>query len=215
MAHAPYSILTNDTSSSRKGKLSALLSQYAHVLTRPSVKTFSEEKSKASWASAWCQLLALGLVSALVSVVSMMISPPQVSGIQGVDSATLRFVTIMFSAIVILVATPCSFFVASGVLYFFARLFKGDGSYLEQVYSLTLLGVPMVLLSSFLLFIPVIGNWVTFIPHIYSLALLYLALQAVHHLGRGRALAVILVPAVIVLLLALAAIIAAVIALAH
>ncbi len=212
MAHTTPT-LTNDVPSARGEKLSALPAQYIHVLTRPSVSTFSEEKSQANWTSVWCQLLILGLVSALLYILALLITPLQIASVQGMDPATLRLVTLIFSAVVILVATPCSFFAASGVLYLFAHLFKGTGSYLEQTYTLTLLGVPIVVLSSLLLLIPTVGNWVAFIPHIYSLVLLVLALQAVHHLGRGRALAVILVPAAILLLLVLVGVAVLVVAL--
>ncbi|MDQ2717526.1 MAG: YIP1 family protein [Chloroflexota bacterium] len=205
--------LTDEVPSARSGKLSTLPAKYIHVLTRPSVNTFSEEKNQASWTGVWCQLLVLGLVSALLYILALLITPLQIASVQGVDPATLRLITLIFSAVVVLVATPCSFFAASGVLYLFARLFKGTGFYLEQTYALTLLGVPMVVLSSLLLLIPTVGNWVAFIPHIYSLVLLVLALQAVHHLGRGRALAVILVPAAILLLLVLVGIAVLVIAL--
>jgi len=89
------------------------------------------------------------------------------------------------------------------VLYRLARLFKGDGSYLQQVYAMTLFGVPLVLLSSLLRLMPATSSWLPYLPHLYSLVLLVLSLRAVHQLSWGRALAVLLIPLGALLVLAL------------
>jgi pimeloyl-ACP methyl ester carboxylesterase len=51
----------------------ALPAQYLKVITRPSVQSFSAEKGRASWGSTWLQLIALGILSALFSVLAQLI----------------------------------------------------------------------------------------------------------------------------------------------
>ena len=67
-----------------------------------------------------------------------------------------------------------------------------------------LFGVPLVLLSSLLQLITATSSWLPYLPHLYSLVLLVLLLMAVHHLSRGKALAILLIPPGIVLMLTLA-----------
>ncbi len=50
--------------------LRALPAQYLKIITRPSVQSFSAEKGKARWSSVWLQLIALGMLSALLSVIA-------------------------------------------------------------------------------------------------------------------------------------------------
>jgi hypothetical protein len=181
----------------------ALPAQYLKIITRPSVRSFSEEKEKATWGSTWLQLIALGILSACFSVLANLIAPPHLGNFPGVSPATLQIVTMTLLASFILVATPLSFLVAGAILYGCARLFKGDGSYLEQVYTLTLFGVPLVLLSSLLQLIPAANSWLPYLPHLYSLILLVFSLMAVHHRSLGKALAIVLIPLGILLVLAL------------
>ena len=61
-----------------------------------------------------------------------------------------------------------------------ARAFGGKGTYLAQIYTTLLFGVPLVIVSYLLLFITVAGSWLTYVPHIYSAVLLILSLIAVH-----------------------------------
>ena len=168
--------------------------QYLKVLSKPSVRSFSQEQGKATWGSTWLQLIALGLLNAGFSVLATLMAPPHLGTVPGVSPATLQIVTTTLLTLFILVGTPLAFLAAGAVLYWLARLFKGDGSYLQQVYTLTLFGVPMVLLSSLLELLPATSSWLPYLPHLYSLALLVLSLRAVHHLSWGKALAVLLIP---------------------
>jgi len=168
------------------------------------VQSFSAEKGKARWGSVWLQLIALGMLSALFSMLAQLLAPPHVGNVPGVSQATLQTVATVLLALFILVGTPLAFLVAAAVLYWLARLFKGDGSYLQQVYTLMLFGVPLVLLGFLLQLLPATSNWLPYLPHLYSLVLLVLSLMAIHHLSWGKALAIVLIPLGIVLVLTLA-----------
>src|SRR5215831_11328075 len=81
----------------------ALPAQYLKVITRPSVQSFSAEKGRASWGSTWLQLIALGILSALFSMLAQLIAPPHVGNVTGVSQATLQTLTTAMLALFILV----------------------------------------------------------------------------------------------------------------
>jgi hypothetical protein len=67
-----------------------------------------------------------------------------------------------------------------------ARAFGGKGIYREQIYTTLLFGVPLVIISDLLFLIPGPGSWLVYLPHIYSIVLLFLSLRAVHQFGREK-----------------------------
>jgi hypothetical protein len=156
--------------------------QYLKVLTHPSVRTFVEEKGKASWSIIWVQLIGLSIVSAVLIAINYLIYPPHLtSGAgSGLSTASLQLITILIGVIFTLVLTPVSFLGAGGIIYLIAKVFGGKGTYLAQIYTTLLFGVPLVIVSYLLLLIPVAGSWLSFVPHIYSAVLLILSLIAVH-----------------------------------
>lgn len=163
--------------------------QYMKVLTQPGIQSFAEEKGKASWGSIWLQLIGLGIISAILQTLGLLISPPVFSSAvsAGLNQATLLMVTIVFLAIATIVLTPVSFLVSGAIIFWIAKAFGGKGSYREQIYTTVLFGVPLVVLSYVLSLIPVVGVWLIYTPHIYSLVLLFLALKAVHRFGKVEA----------------------------
>jgi hypothetical protein len=179
--------------------------QYFKVLTRPSVTSFAEEKGKASWGIVWIQLISLAIIDAILQYVGFLNSPPNSSSITGtsISPAMLQSITIITVVLLQLVFTPVSFLAAGGILYMIARAFGGRGTFLEQIYTTLLFGVPLVILSFLLQLIPVTSSWLPYLPHLYSLVLFVVSLMAVHQLSRGKALAVILIPISILLVLVL------------
>ncbi len=160
--------------------------QYLKVLTRPSVRTFVEEKGKESWGIVWIQLIGLAIVSAIILAVGVLISPPSLSSVTntgGLSPETLQMIAVVFVAIFTLIITPVSFFAIGGIIFLIAKAFHGKGTYLEQIYATLLFGVPLVLVSDLLSLIPGVGGWLLYVPHIYSVVLMIFALIAVH--GRG------------------------------
>jgi uncharacterized membrane protein len=160
-----------------------LSSQYIKVLTRPSVQTFVEEKGKAAWGIIWVQLIALGIIDAILSVIGTLISPVDLSGAaaaSGMSPAALQTIAIVTGAILPIILTPVGFFVFGGILYLIIRVFGGKGRFVEQMYTTLLFGVPLVVLSTLLSLIPGVGSWLMYVPHIYSIVLFILAMMAVH-----------------------------------
>ena len=169
----------------------ALPGQYIKVLSRPSVRTFAEEKAKATWGSIWAQFIGLGITGVILQTIGLLIAPPNFSsvagGTGGLSYTALLVITIVFFAIFELIGTPVSFLAAGGILFLIAKVFGGKGTYREQIYTTLLFGVPLVIASYLLFLIPVAGWWLLYVPHIYSVVLLVLAMMAVHQFGRVKA----------------------------
>ncbi len=150
----------------------------------------AEEKGKAGWGIIWLQFIGLGIIDAIISVVAILISPASFSSIAnsgGLSPAALQTVAIIFTVIWQLVLTLVSFLFAGGILYLISRAVGGKGRFVEQIYVTLLFGVPLVILSALLSLIPGVGNWLLYVPHIYSLVLIVLALVAVHRRSEGSA----------------------------
>ena len=180
--------------------------QYFKILTRPSVNRFVEEKGKARWGIVWIQLMSLAIIDAILQSVSLLISPNNINSLTGVNNISpsmLQSITIITVVLLQLVLTPVSFLAAGGILYLIARAFGCRGTFLEQIYVTLLFGVPLVILSYLLVLIQATSSWLPYLPHLYSLVLFVLSLIAVHQLSWGKAIAVILIPICILLLLAL------------
>lgn len=160
--------------------------QYIQVLTRPSVRTFEEEKGKASWSINWIQFIGLSIIGASLQSLGLLISPPALGNMastSGMSSSALLTTIIVFLAILEIILTPVSFLAAGGILFIIARAFGGKGTFREQIYTTLLFGVPLVIASYLLFLIPVAGVWLLYLPHIYSVVLLFISFRAVHRFG--------------------------------
>ncbi|GER91772.1 hypothetical protein KDW_59340 [Dictyobacter vulcani] len=163
--------------------LAALPGQYLKVLTHPGINTFVAEKKKGSWGIVWFQLLLLGILNALIIGVAYVIAPSDLSSVArstGMSVQDLKNVVVITTAILVFVLTPISFLLSGGVLYLIARIVGGKGTYLQQIYVTLLFGVPLVLLSALLYLIPATNTWLPWLPHLYSVVLMVLAMIAVH-----------------------------------
>lgn len=191
--------MLNDITYPSRGRR-AFPAQYRKVLFHPSVQSFEEVKEQATWSSVWLQLIVLSILSAALSVCALLIIPSQVPTMQGVSQQTVQLITYISTGIVIFIATPISFFISGALLRLLGKIFGGDGTYLQQMYTLMLFGVPLVLLSSLLQLIPDTKAWLPYIPHLYSIFLLLCSMKAIHHLTRNRFIGITITICVLALL---------------
>ena len=150
--------------------------------------------------------MSLAIIDAILQSVGTLFSPNNLYSLTGVNSIShsmLQLITIITIILLQLVFTPVSFLAAGGILYIIARAFGGRGTFIEQMYTTLLFGAPLVILSYLLLLIPATSSWLPYLPHLYSLVLFVISLMAVHQLSRGKAIAVILIPISILLVLVL------------
>jgi hypothetical protein len=105
------------------------------------------------------------------------------------------------------ILTPISFLIGMGVQFLGVRIFGGSGSFTTHLYLMAVIQVPVTILggvTSILSLIPFIGliaGLAGFGLSIYTLFLIVRAIKVVHNLSTGRAIAAIVLPPIIVVVL--------------
>lgn len=98
-----------------------------------------------------------------------------------------------------IIITPIFFLIAVGIVHLIATLFGGRGDFGRYAYLSAAITAPISIVNGVLAFIPVLGGCVALLISIYSIVLNYFAVKVAYSLSSGRAIAVILVPLIIVL----------------
>jgi hypothetical protein len=183
------SLLEEQKESSLRVALPQLPYQYFNALIKPSVATFSKEKDSASWGLVWIQLLTWAILDAVLGLLVNLISPPATS------SPFLQVVSLATS-VGLVVVVPLLFFLLMGIVYLFARVLGGQGTFLEQCNTSLSIQLPLGILSKILALIPVVGRVLNSLLSLYGIVLQVFVIMAVHRLSRGRAIVALLLPVV-------------------
>jgi hypothetical protein len=211
MAHSPHQEKTpfehaipasqttgseHDTSTLPPGAvLPRLLQGYYKALFKPSVKTFTQDKSLVSWGIVWTQLLVWAILDAALGVLVNLISPPSTG------TPFQQFFALATSyGLVVLV--PVLFFSLMGIVYALARYLGGQGSFLALCSASLALQAPLGILSKLLALIPGVGRILNSVLSVYGIVLQVLVIMAVHRLGRGKAIATVFIPIMTIAVLA-------------
>ena len=177
-----------ETSASPLGTtLLQLPRQYFRAVFKPSVATYSQANSQASWGLVWIQLFVWAILDAALGVLVNLLSPP------ATGTSFARFLAFATSYGLVLVV-PTLFFLLMGIVYGFARYFGGQGTFLQQCYTSLVLQAPLGIFSKLLALIPGIGRILNSALSIYGIVLQVIVIMAVHRLSRGKAIAAILIP---------------------
>jgi hypothetical protein len=164
-----------------------VINSWIAALTRPSVQTFSNELARFSQNRLFMSVGLATLVAAVFGLLGGIFSGNLVGGFIGA-----------------LIATPIAFFLGQGVVWLIARLFGGTGDYMQQAWVNSTFWAPLLIISQ-LSFIPIIGGLIALAGWVYSLYLMYLALQPVQRLDSQRSLFVVLTLLAIGVVLAICA----------
>ncbi|MFL5627382.1 MAG: YIP1 family protein [Ktedonobacteraceae bacterium] len=181
-----------------------LPAQYRRVLTKPGAATFAMEQGKAAWDIICVQMLILGVVSALVSLLLFNFTLPGTLATSNIPSQTIDAIR-AFSvgiALSLIVLTPLGLFIGIGIYHLIARAFGGQGSFMTYCYSYLLFGVPLGILNSLLTLIPIAGSYLTFPVSVYQIVLQVFMTMAVHRLSGGKATFAVLTPLIVAFVLA-------------
>ena len=205
--------------------INGLWQKFINVTTKPGAQSFTNELPTANWSDIWIALLGLGVIIAVTGFIRSLyvqaalaagnpmfngLSPQQQQALDRIFSNTGSGAG-NFGAII---WVPLGFFIGMGILFVSAKIFGGAGSFLQQAYSFMLFYVPINGLGAILGLIPVLGGFASFLLWIYSIVLAVFAMMASQRLSGGRAVAAVLLPAVIVALLVCALLTVIIIALA-
>jgi len=164
--------------------LAELPQKYLNAVTKPAVRTYSEVCTEASWGLVWTQLLIWAVLDAALGVLVNLISSPA-SGFSSFFS--------LVTSVGLVVLVPLLFFLVMAVTYIMARVFDGQGTFLEQCHASLYVQVPLGIGSKVLALIPMVGRILNSVLSVYGIVLQVIVLMTVHKLSKGKAIAVALV----------------------
>lgn len=186
--------------------LGQLPRQYFKIITRPSIKTISAEVGWARWSTVIVQLFLLVAITAGLNVLGEYVSSAALHTIAAFSLGSLHFfgwLPAPFNGIVFILAT---FFIGLGTAYPFSRLSKGRGRFVEHIFILLLVTIPLVTISGLLLLIPAAGLTVTALVAVVSVLFIYRmvlhvqTIRAVHHLPALSAVLIVLIIPILLLI---------------
>ena len=192
--------------------------------TSPNDATFADlrQKPNANITTAMIWMLIYGAIAAVAGLVSSLIFAGTVQGalpsvlqqlnlspeeMAQVEQA-LRFlpgnvaVGAGFSSLANIIWVPVWFLIGVGIYHLIAKLLGGTGEYGRLAYLSAAFSAPLGIVTTLLSLIPLAGC-VTPLIGIYTLVLSYFAVKVEHQLSSGRAIMVILIPALVLIVLAM------------
>lgn len=177
--------------------------KWLNVTTRPGVASFAQELPTANWRDIWLSLVGLGILTAITGAIaalytSQTITIPRTDG----TSTTIHIPT--GTSWFTIIGVPLAFFIGVAILFVVAKLFGGTGTFLEQSYAMMLYYVPIQAVTAVLGLLPFFGGLAAFVLGIYEIVLAVFAIAASQRLTTGKSVAVVLLPAVILILLSCA-----------
>jgi Yip1 domain len=190
--------------------INGLFRKWINVTTRPGAASFAAELPTANWRDIWLSIMGLAVLTIITTYLGGLEFGAAASPNLSQLTPDQRRVITQFlqaarpeggAAVGSIIGVPLGFFILVGILFLFARLFGGTGTFLQQAYAFALYHVPIQGVSAVLGLIPFLGGLAGFALGIYSIVLAVFAVAASQRLMTGRAVAVVLLPLAIVLVL--------------
>jgi len=184
--------------------ITQIFRKWADALRHPNA-LFRKESAARSFSEGAVSTILSGVIVAIISLVSL--------NIPGGTSATTAMMTYGFAAmlsfamiVVFPILSLVGWLIGSVILYIFAKVLGGKGTFTAQSHSLALLnsafGVLMSLIALILTPVPLAGIAVLIIISIYNLYALTVSLRSVHRYSNAHAVLTWLIPMIIVLIIA-------------
>jgi len=189
--------------------IQSLFQSWMNALTKPNVATYEAEIPRANWTSVLVGLAIVGLVSALVALLSIGASRAMIDQFTpffqqqdpNFDPNMLNQFyggTGIGSAIWAFIGTFITFFLGAGVLWLAARMLGGTGSdFMTHSHLLSLSYTPTRVIAAVIGIIPVIGGLIGLVLYFYQLYLAGLSMQASQRMQPGRAQMAAFLPTII------------------
>ncbi len=164
---------------------------------------FAREAPRASGTNTLISVVILTVVAAILAALSSLISGALQAALMSSEDQGMLFATAGIGAGSALcgglIGGLIGFYLGNGITYLGARIFGGTGSDNTQIYLVSLFAVPVGIVTGALGMIPCLGALVALAVSIYSIILNVRVVKVVHTLTTGRAVAAILVPPLVVM----------------
>lgn len=188
---------------------------WRRVLTQPGEPVFEQEKlnPNGTLQTALIWMVVAGVVAAIfgllggaigassaAAIISQMGLPPEVQAQMG---PMLSMMT--GGSVAAILTVPIGFLIGTFILHLIAKMLGGQGDYGMFAYLASTYQAPLTIASSILAVIPVLGGCLSLILAIYIYVESFFAVKANYGLTSGRALATVLIPLVLVIIVGICA----------
>ena len=195
----------------------SIFQTWVNVLTRPGEEVFVAERGKASatLSTALVWIILAAVITALLSQLQAQFFDTALGGMgQIVDLLPSElqgeFGTIAESGaaggaafnLLSIILIPLSFLLGVGIYHIIATVLGGRGQYGRYAYLTASYSAPLMIVTSILGFIPVVGGCLSLLLAIYQFVLTYFAIKVEYGLSQGRAIVVVVIPLLAGLILA-------------
>lgn len=176
-----------------------VLSRMYDILTHPTnIPHYIAHLRGAKWSAIIWLVLGVGIFESVVTAVGTSVLGSSVGNVPGLgqlpSSWQAGFDAAARGSHGNLLTAFVSFFLASGFYWLFAKLFGGQGTFLQSSWLFVLIWAPISAAASLLGLIPVLGLVASFVLAIVQAVPLIYAMAAAHRLTVGKAAVVVLIP---------------------
>lgn len=197
----------------------AIIQTWRRVLTQPGEEVFVQEKLDANGTltTAVIWMVIAGVVAAIFGLIQGVIGVGAMSGALAdaglppeMEQALAPMMGSMLggAGVAAIITVPVFFLIGALIYHLLATVLGGSGDFGKFAYLFATFQAPLTIVSAVLAVIPFLGACIALLLSVYSYVLSYFAVKANYGLAQGRALAVILIPLGLGLLVAVCAFIA-------
>lgn len=191
--------------------IAGAIETWRRVLTQPGEPVFEQEKlnPNGTLQTALIWMVIAGVVAAIFGLISGAIGASSAAamisqmGLPAEIEAQMgpMITAISGGSVAAIISVPVFFLIGTFILHLIAKMLGGQGEYNTFAYLTSTFQAPLTMASSILAVIPFLGGCVAMIIGIYGYVLSYFAVKANYGLTSGRALAVVLIPLALLILL--------------
>ena len=190
-----------------------MIATWQRVLLKPGEEAFVEESQQenANLTTGVIWMVIAGVVAGILGGIQAAIFagsagdlaglmgganlPPEVAGMVGSMMGGAGFAGI--------ITIPVFFLIGAFIVHLLATVLGGQGDFGKLAYLIATYQAPITIASAIIGLIPFLGGCVAALLGIYALVLEYFAVKVNYSLTSGRAIAVVLIPIAIIVVLAL------------
>lgn len=194
--------------------ISQLPSHYAQAIVHPSAQAFARMAEYSSWGLVWLQIAILTGIPLLLGLFRIWLRDHStgpntdtnaIISVLGTLTVGASIVAFILKALFV----PIFFFVGVTVQYMFARAFGGRGHYRDQSYATLLYQVPLAIIGGAIITVFValhfstflFGTIISIVLFFYAMFINIPAIMGVHRLSQSKAIASVVIPYVLAVLL--------------
>lgn len=196
----------------------AMIETWRRVLMQPGEEVFQQEKTapNSTLTTALIWMVIAGVVAAIFGFIQGLFAASSFDALMSqsgmppeMAAAMQPLMSTMFGGATLasIITVPVFFLIGTLIYHLLATVLGGNGDFGKFAYLMATFQAPVIIVSSVLGIIPFLGGCIAFLVSIYAYVLSYFAIRVNYGLAQGKALAVILIPVALLLLVGVCAMI--------